>query len=173
MSDEPEPAGTAGSATADTSAGTTTSPGPVAPGTPVRRRAFGPVGYTVTFGVLAVVVVLLVGGGVWVVHNMGSAPAMPDGIQFVLPPAGGAMMSQDRVGVQTQQSWTCNLVIDGIRIPESEHVGVKELGECYFQAGPERIIEAFTPGRHLVQATVFPISDPNATQTFNWSFQAQ
>lgn len=165
MSDEHETAGT--------STDTITSPSSVGAESPARQRALGPAGYAVIFGVLAVVVALLVGGGVWVVHNMGSAPPMPDGIQFVLPPAGGAMMSQDRVGVQTQQSWTCNLVIDGIRIPESEHVGVKELGECYFQAGPGRIIEAFAPGRHLVQATVFPISDPNATQTVNWSFQAQ
>lgn len=165
MSDEHE--------TADTSIDTITSPSSVGAEPPARQRALGPVGYAVTLGTLAVFVVLIVGGGVWLVRSMGSAPAMPDGIQFVLPPAGGAMMSQDRVGVQTQQSWNCNLVIDGIRIPESQYVGVKELGECYFQAGPERVIEEFAPGRHQVQATVFPISDPGATQTYNWTFQTQ
>jgi len=140
---------------------------------PARRGAFGPWGYAAVFGALAVVVVGVIGFGVWAVGRMGDAPALPDGIQFVLPPPGGAMMSQDRVGVQTRQSWSCTLTIDGIRLPESQYSGVKELGECYFQAGPQKMIEEFAPGRHQVQATVFPLANPEATQTFSWSFQTQ
>lgn len=138
-----------------------------------RRGAFGPAHYAAIFGGLAVVVAGLIVAAVWLVGRMGSAPALPDGIQFVLPPPGGAMLSQDRVGVQTNQSWSCTLVIDGIRIPESEHVGVKELGECFFQAGPGKIIEEFAPGRHQVQATVFPLVNPDDTQMYFWSFQTQ
>lgn len=142
-------------------------------GMPRQRGAFGPGGYLVVFGGLAVLVAVLVGAGVWAVGRMGDAPALPDGIQFVLPPQGGAMMSQDRVGVQTQQSWACTLTIDGIRLPESQYSGVKELGECYFQAGQGRMIEEFAPGRHRVEVTVYPQSNPESTQTYNWFFQTQ
>lgn len=163
--------------TDETASGTTGTAHEDAPatvdGTPRRRGAFGTGGYVVVFGGLALLVAVIVGVGVWASGHVGDAPALPDGIQFVLPPQGGAMMSQDRVGVQTQQSWACTLTIDGIRLPETQYSGVKELGECYFQAGPGRMIEEFAPGRHHVEVTVFPQSNPEATQSYNWFFQTQ
>lgn len=138
-----------------------------------RHGAFGPLGYAVVFGILGIVVLALLGVGAWVVQRMGSSPALPEAIQFVLPPAGGAMMSQDRVGVQTEQSWSCTLTIDGIRIPEGQYSGVRELGECYFEAGVGKMIEEFGPGRHQVSVTVFPLANPDDSQTYNWSFQTQ
>lgn len=142
--------------------------------TPRRHRGgLGPLGYAVVFGILGIVIATALGVGIWAIQRMGGAPAPPESIQFVLPPAGGAMMSQDRVGVQTDQSWYCTLTIDGIRIPEGQYSGVKQLGECYFEAGEGKMIEEFNPGRHNVSATVFPLSNPEESQTYSWSFQTQ
>lgn len=137
------------------------------------RSAFTWKAYTALFGGLAVVVVAAVAIGVWASSHLDKGPPRPDVIQYVLPPEGGAMMRQDRVGVSLEQGYGCVLVIDGIRIPEGQYVGVMENGECYFQAGPERMFEEFAPGRHEVAATVFPIGRPEERQYYRWSFQTQ
>ncbi len=123
------------------------------------------------------VAVLLIAGVlafvVFVSNSQDEAAPLPDEIVRIVPGRNGQVLRQDSVGVVTIPTWSCQLTIDGVRIPEAQLSGTNELGECFFRPGAEKVFESLEPGPHTIQATVYSIPDPEDRRSYTWTFTSQ
>jgi len=97
----------------------------------------------------------------------------PTNIVMVHPTPGSPLvLSAERVGVRVRQTWYCELVIDGKKIPEEQLSGSKELGECFFRPDKGQTIEKWSPGIHTVEVKFFSLAYPDINDTYTFSFRA-
>ena len=94
-----------------------------------RVRIIGALAATVAVFLIAGVVAFVV----FVSNSQDEAAPLPSEIVRIVPGRNGQVLRQDSVGVVTIPTWHCELIIDGIRVPESQLSGTKELGECLFR----------------------------------------
>lgn len=105
-----------------------------------------------------------------VANSQDPNPGPPEEIVAVIPEDNGQLLRQDSVGVTTLPTWSCELVIDGVRIPEAEIEGTEELGECLFRPGEDKQFETLEPGLHTARVTVFDQANPDDNASYSWQF---
>ncbi len=129
-------------------------------------------GYRVTFALLAVALIAVIGGSVLLIPA-GDAEQLPASVERYSPRDGDIALNPVGVMIDLVSNYTATFVIDGTPIPIDQMNAIPETGRFEFVPGPGKVIERWTPGDHTVVATW--TGGPNDTDagTLLWTFEVQ
>lgn len=103
----------------------------------------------------------------------GSPRALPDAVDRIEPGDGELVFAQPEVLLDLAAGYRATLVIDGVDIPDGEVIWTEATGLHVFQPGPNKAIEAWTPGLHLVEASWSGIAGKPDPGNLSWTFRVQ
>ena len=129
-------------------------------------------GYRVTFALLAVALIAVIGGSLLLIPA-GDAEQLPPPVERYSPRDGDIALNPVGVMIDVAANYTATFVIDGTPIPIDQMNAIPETGRFEFVPGPGKVIERWAPGDHTVVATW--MGGPNDTDagTLVWTFQIQ
>ena len=97
----------------------------------------------------------------------------PPVLERAEPADGSLMFGQPRIIVDLDAGYLARLTIDDIEVPEDQVIWTEATGLHVFEPGPGKVVEAWSPGFHVVSAQwdrVRGLPDPGM---FTWSFRVQ
>ena len=129
-------------------------------------------GYRVTLALLAVALIVVIGGSVLLIPG-GDPAQLPTAVERYSPSEGDIAINPVSVMIDLKPNYTATFVIDGIPIPVDEMNSIPETGRHEFVPGPGKKIERWAPGDHTVVATW--LGGPNTIDagTLVWTFRIQ
>jgi hypothetical protein len=112
-------------------------------------------------------------------ENGPAAPDRPEEIVMLEPEEGQLTLPQGRVGGQLRVDYTAQLVIDGRLIPKDQMSGDPNLGEFYFEPGPDKEFSQLPKGNVGAALQWWPreISTPEEAREqrrmgrYSWAFK--
>jgi hypothetical protein len=112
-------------------------------------------------------------------ENGPAAPDRPEEIVMLEPEEGQLALPQSRVGAQVRTEYTAQVVIDGRLIPKDQMSGDPNLGEFYFEPGPDKEFTQLPKGNVGAAVQWWPreISTPEQARAenrighYSWSFK--
>ncbi|MEN8041537.1 MAG: hypothetical protein ABFR95_08545 [Actinomycetota bacterium] len=129
-------------------------------------------GYRVTYTVLAVVLLAIIGGSILFIPS-GDPEVLPDAVEQYAPRDGDIAINPVKVLIDLKPNYEVRFVIDGTTIPDEDVDGIPQTGIYQFEPGPGKSIERWTPGEHTVVATWIGGSAGVDTGTLVWTFRVQ
>jgi len=129
-------------------------------------------GYRVTFALLAVALIAVIGGSILLIPG-GDPEQLPPAVERYSPRNGDIVINPVRVMIDLKPNYTADLVIDGTPIPADELNSIPETGRYEFVPGPGKTIERWSPGSHTVVATWSGGPNNIDVGTLVWTFQIQ
>jgi hypothetical protein len=134
------------------------------------------VGIVAVFGIVAVNLAILAALSQ---ENGPAATDRPDDIVMLEPQEGQLTLPQGRVGAQLRPAYTAQLVINGRLIPRDQMSGDPNLGEFYFDPGPDKEYGELPKGTLGAAVEWWPREIPtpeqarseNRTGRYSWSFK--
>ena len=129
-------------------------------------------GYRVTFALLAVALIAVIGGSVLLIPA-GDPEQLPSAVERYSPRDGDIAINPVSVMIDLKPNYTAEFVIDGAPIPIDQMNAIPETGRYEFVPGPGKVIERWTSGNHTVIATW--LGGPNNIDVgaLVWTFQIQ
>ena len=103
----------------------------------------------------------------------GDNAGYPAALERVEPIDGSLMFGQPPVVVDLEGGYRAQLTIDDVVVPEDQIIWTEATGLHVFEPGPGKVVEAWSPGFHIVSAQwdrVRGLPDPGM---FTWSFRVQ
>jgi hypothetical protein len=103
------------------------------------------------FAIVAGVLVLVVTAAIYGASQQENGPAAvqrPGEISQVLPAEGQLALPQDMVGAQLHSGFSGQLTINGRNIPQDQVTGDPNLGEFFFQPGPNKEFQELPKGQN-------------------------
>ena len=144
------------------------------------RRSTGPV-YSTRFKLVAAaiaVVVAVLSVVVYLLARDATDPPLGSGgstdfVESLLPPNGSQVLQQSTVGIDLASGWEGILRIGGQDIPEDQLTVSTALNQVTFTPGPDKVLEALSPGRLCAQALVWrsAAGRANSERTVSWCFE--
>ena len=128
--------------------------------------------YRVILLLLGLALIAVVVGAVLFAPS-GDNTGYPPALERVEPIDGSLMFGQPRVVVDLEGGYRAQLTIDDVSVPEDQVIWTEATGLHVFEPGPGKVIEAWSPGFHVVSAQwdrVRGLPDPGM---FTWSFRVQ
>ena len=128
--------------------------------------------YRVILLLLGLALIAVVVGAVLFAPS-GDNAGYPAALERVEPTDGSLMFGQPRVVVDLEGGYRAQLTIDDVVVPEDQIIWTEATGLHVFEPGPGKVVEAWSPGFHVVSAQwdrVRGLPDPGM---FIWSFRVQ
>ncbi len=103
----------------------------------------------------------------------GDDAGYPAALERVEPIDGSLMFGRPPVVVDLEGGYRAQLTIDDVVVPEDQIIWTEATGLHVFEPGPGKVVEAWSPGFHIVSAQwdrVRGLPDPGM---FTWSFRVQ
>lgn len=129
-------------------------------------------GYRVTYTVLALALLAIVGGSILFIPS-GDPEQLPPAVERYSPRDGDTAINPVKILIDVQPNYDVQFVIDGITIPASDVDAIAEIGRYQFEPGPGKVIERWTPGQHTVVATWIGGTAGTDSGTLVWTFRVQ
>ena len=129
-------------------------------------------GYRVTFTILAVILLAIIGGSVLLIPA-GDPNELPDAVERYSPQEGDIAINPVKVIIDLKPNYDARFVIDGISIPVDEMDSIIETGRHQYEPGPDKVIERWSPGDHTVVATWIGGQNNTDVGTLVWAFRVQ
>jgi hypothetical protein len=103
----------------------------------------------------------------------GGLPPLPSAIESIDPERGELTGPVDSIEVDLNDSYTGDLAVDGVTIPEDQIERTEQLGTLVFRPGPGKELTRLRTGENTVVVTYWPrIRDrPDDPPTFSWRFR--
>jgi hypothetical protein len=93
-------------------------------------------------------------------------------VEQTFPAEGAQVLQQQQIGIDLGGTYRASrLVVDRRVIPEDELIRRDELGQVFFQPGPDLVIEAFPPGRVCAVAEVVDAATGEPARSVEWCFE--
>lgn len=98
--------------------------------------------------------------------------ALPIAVESVTPGPGEIL--QDEIVADLVNTFTGVLEIDRVEIPEDQLTRVADLGQVSFRPGPDKEVEKFEPGPHVVVVYYWEQGRerPRNPDAYSWTFRA-
>lgn len=128
--------------------------------------------YRIVLTLLGLVLAVIVIGAV-VFMPSGRSPTLPDAVETYSPTDGATVQRQTGVIVDLEPGYELTLVVDDVPVPTDEISVVEATGVFTWEPGPDRAIEEWIPGLHVVAVTwdkATGLPDPGSLR---WSFRVQ
>ena len=128
--------------------------------------------YRVILLLLGLALIAVVVGAVLFAPS-GDNTGYPPALERVEPIDGSLMFGQPRVVFDLEGEYRAQLTIDDVAVPEDQIIWTEATGLHVFEPGPGKVVEAWSPGFHVVSAQwdrVRGLPDPGM---FTWSFRVQ
>ena len=95
-----------------------------------------------------------------------------DVVEQTFPAEGAQVLQQQQIGIDLGNPYRVSrLVVDRTLIPEEELTRRDELGQVFFQPGPDLAIEAFPAGRVCAVAEVVDAVSGEPARSVEWCFE--
>jgi hypothetical protein len=131
--------------------------------------------------IVAGVLVLVVTAAIYGASQQENGPAAvqrPGAIVQLTPEEGQLALPQDMVGVQVRTDFTAQLTLNGHNIPQDQITGDPNLGEFYFQPGPNKEFRELPKGQNEAIVEWWPRTISTAEQaraerklaSYRWPF---
>jgi hypothetical protein len=112
-------------------------------------------------------------------ENGPAAVQRPGEISQVLPEEGQLALPQDVVGAQLHPDFTGQLTVDGQSIPQDQVTGDPNLGEFFFQPGPNKQFRELPKGQNDAVIEYWPRTIATADEakaqgkllSYRWAFK--
>lgn len=93
-------------------------------------------------------------------------------VEQTFPAEDAQVLQQQQIGIDLGGTYRVDrLVVDRQVIPEDELIRRDELGQAFFQPGPDLVIEAFPPGRVCAVAEVIDAANGEPARSVEWCFE--
>ena len=128
--------------------------------------------YRVILLLLGLALIAVVVGAVLFAPS-GDNTGYPPALERVEPIDGSLMFGQPRVVVDLEGGYRAQLTIDDVVVPEDQIIWTEATGLHVFEPGPPKVVEAWSPGFHVLSAQwdrVHGLPDPGM---FTWSLRVQ
>jgi hypothetical protein len=132
--------------------------------------AVGQTTYRVTLLLLGTAFILVVIGTVLLAPS-GSGEGLPDPVQRVSPADGELVLSQTRIILQLEPGYRASLIVDDVPVPADQVIFTVETGLHVFTPGPGLVVEEWSPGIHVVEASWERLSGLPDPGSMRWSFR--
>lgn len=129
-------------------------------------------GYRVTFVLLAVALIAVIGGSILLIPA-GDPEALPPAVERYSPSTGDIAINPVGVMIDLKPNYGVEFVIDGTPIPADELNAIPETGRYEFTPGPGKTIERWTSGDHTVVASWLGGANNIDIGTLVWTFRIQ
>lgn len=99
--------------------------------------------------------------------------ASDEAVEQLIPADGSPLaVRQAEVGIDLAPGWTGFLVVNGLQIPEDQLRRVDAQNQVFFQPGVGKDIEAFAPGRIVIEARIWRTTTETVedARSVIWSF---
>jgi len=111
-------------------------------------------------------------------QNGPATPRRPGAIVQLTPEEGQLALPQDTVGAQLRTDFSGQLTIDGRNIPQDQVSGDPNLGEFYFQPGPNKEFRELPKGQNSAVIEYWPRTIATAEEakaqgklgSYSWAF---
>ena len=101
-----------------------------------------------------------------------SGVSREDVVEQTFPAEDAQVLQQQQLGIDLGGTYRASrLVVDRQVIPEEELIRRDELGQVFFQPGPDLVIEAFPPGRVCAVAEVVDAATGEDVRSVEWCFE--
>lgn len=101
-----------------------------------------------------------------------SGVSREDVVEQTFPAEDAQVLQQQQIGIDLGGTYRASrLVVDRQVIPEEELIRRDELGQVFFQPGPDLVIEAFPPGRVCAVAEVVDAATGEDVRSVEWCFE--
>ena len=101
-----------------------------------------------------------------------SGVSREDVVEQTFPAEDAQVLQQQQIGIDLGGTYRASrLVVDRQVIPEDELIRRDELGQVFFQPGPDLVIEAFPPGRVCAVAEVVDAATGEDVRSVEWCFE--
>jgi hypothetical protein len=121
--------------------------------------------------VIAAALVAIVAGFMQAETGDDTVTVVDPGVEVLVPKPGDIVLRQSQVGVDLAPGYEGTLDIDSVPMPEDQLTLNEALNQVFFQPGPGKDVEEFTPGRHCVTAHFFQtVEGPELARTYSWCF---
>lgn len=95
-----------------------------------------------------------------------------DLIEQTFPAEGAQVLQQQQIGIDLGGTYrVARLVVDRQAIPEDQLTRRDELGQVFFQPGPDLVIETFPAGRVCAVAEVVDAATGEEVRSVEWCFE--
>jgi hypothetical protein len=126
------------------------------------------------------IILLLLGTGFIVVvlgtvllAPQGSPSVLPEAVNRIEPDNGELAFGRPQVVLDLEPGYHASLVIDGVAVPDDQVNWTESTGLHVFDPGPDKVIESWAPGFHLIEATWDgPLGRPDPGN-LTWTFRVQ
>jgi hypothetical protein len=129
-------------------------------------------GYRITFALLGVALIVIIGGSVLLIPA-GNPENLPPAVERYSPSEGDTAVNPVKVMIDLKPNYAAQFVIDGIGIPQVDLDSIPETGRYQFVPGPGKVIERWAAGDHTVVATWVGGSNNVDSGTLVWTFRVQ
>lgn len=128
--------------------------------------------YRLLFLVLGVAFIGVVAAAILLAPE-GSPRPLPDTVDRISPGDGELVFAQPEVVLDLAPGYRAVIVVDGIAVPEEQVTWTEATGLHVFRPGPGKVIEAWTPGLHLVEAVWDGTPGHPDPGNVSWAFRVQ
>lgn len=129
-------------------------------------------GYRVTYTLLAVALLAIIGGAILFIPS-GDPETLPSAVESYSPRDGDIVANPIKVVIDLQANYGVEFVIDGIPIPPEDVDSIIETGRHQFTPGEGKAIERWTSGSHTVVASWIGGPSQIDVGTLVWTFTVQ
>ena len=103
----------------------------------------------------------------------GSSTQLPAAVNRIEPGDGELLFGQPQVVLDLASGYHATLVVDGIPIPDDQVIWTEATGRHVFEPGPGKVIESWTPGFHLIEASWDGPPGRPDPGNLTWTFRVQ
>jgi hypothetical protein len=128
--------------------------------------------YRVILLLLGLALIAVVVGAVLFAPS-GDDASYPPALERIEPIDGSLMFGQPRVVVDLKSGYRAQLTIDDVVVPEDQIIWTEATGLHVFEPGPAKVVEAWSPGFHVVSAEWDRVGGLPDQGMFTWSFRVQ
>ena len=108
-----------------------------------------------------------------------AAKARPVEIQELFPAESQLMLPQDKVGADLRDEFTGQVAIDGRIMPQDQITGDPNLGQVFFEPGPDKDLREISKGAHNATIEWWPreiktaedAAAKRALRSYTWAFK--
>lgn len=108
--------------------------------------------YRIALLLLGIAFIAVVLGAVLLAPE-GTPASLPDVVERVEPGDGELRFGQPQLILDLAPGYRASLVVDGTPIPDEQVIWTEATGLHVFDPGPGKVIESWSPGFHLVEAS--------------------